>query len=66
MSVEIPLDEYSERQVFDPQFDNSGKVHDWRNYVPDHLKTHWHELSEETRRAIIACCDNAACSEEWD
>lgn len=50
----------------DPKWDEPLKVHDWRNYVGDCVKSIWNTLSIETRAAIALDADKQADNEEWD
>jgi len=43
-----------------------GRVHDWRNYVPDELRKLWPHLSEETRMVVAICCEHQASNEDWE
>lgn len=49
-----------------PDFKNAGKVHDWRNYVPDEMKNNWNKLTDRERMIIIIICDEIASQEDWD
>jgi hypothetical protein len=50
----------------DPEFDKAIPVHDWRNYVVDHVRNMWIDLSREARYAVYLCCDDMASREHWD
>ncbi|NTF23521.1 hypothetical protein G6L37_34690 [Agrobacterium rubi] len=49
-----------------PDFDNAGKVHDWRNHVSEYVQSLWHEFSDEQRAAIALGAEDQAGNEEWD
>lgn len=49
-----------------PSWDASGRVHDWRNHVPQNLVNVWADLSIETRAAIYFIASEAASEEKWD
>lgn len=34
-------------------FENSGEVHDWKNYVPDEIIECWNELTEREKKLIF-------------
>jgi hypothetical protein len=50
----------------DPQWLKAGRVHDWRNYVPQVIRLRWVELSDEARAVAFVIADVAASREEWD
>lgn len=52
--------------ISNPQFENAGRVHDWRNYVPALLQEHWNELSVDSRLIVYAMAEDRASAEEWD
>jgi hypothetical protein len=49
-----------------PRWDNIGRVHDWRNYIPDGLAARWDELSVEGRMIAACMAQEQANREEWD
>ena len=49
-----------------PEFDNAGKVHDWRNYVDDLYIENWDKLTEREKIIIATMADKQASAEEWD
>jgi hypothetical protein len=52
--------------IDNPEFDKAGRVHDWRNYIMEHLIILWDDLSRETRMAIAMIAQKQASEEEWD
>ncbi len=54
----------------DPLADDMGgpaeRVHDWRNYIPEELRSNWKDLSPETRLATALVAAHMADREEWD
>ncbi len=52
--------------VLNPEFDNTTRVHDWRNHIPPRFKGIWDQLSIEVRIVIYLTAYDAACKEEWD
>lgn len=65
--VKLPeLDLFWAKDIDKPDFDNTEKVHDWRNYVPDIAIDNWDKLSLETRTYIVYMAENQASSEEWE
>lgn len=55
-----------DESLSNPDFENAGRVHDWRNYVPDCVKSHWHSLGREAKLVAILVAVQAADAEEWD
>lgn len=49
-----------------PEFENAGKVHDWRNHVWDAVRSIWETLSLEQRAAVAIDAKDRASNEEWD
>jgi len=49
-----------------PEFDNAGMVHDWRNYVPYQVVNQWARLSKEERAVVVFMAQKVANEEEWD
>ena len=49
-----------------PEFENAGKVHDWRNYIFEELKFIWPELSRENKMIAFMHAAYDADNEEWD
>ncbi|NTA27373.1 recombinase RecA [Allorhizobium ampelinum] len=53
-------------EIANPNFEDAGRVHDWRNYIRDELRLLWHTFTPEQRRAIALSAEWAADREEWD
>jgi len=49
-----------------PDWDDAGRVHDWRNYASNDLRAAWTEFSVRHRAIIAASLQDAADREEWD
>ncbi len=54
------------KDIANPEWEAAGRVHDWRNYVPECVKESWGSLSERERLLVIVLAEEAASSEEWD
>ena len=48
-----------------PDFKDTGKVHDWKNYVSEALKLHWLDMPSGVRILIAACLQEIADNEDW-
>lgn len=49
-----------------PSWDDRGKVHDWRNYIPEPVMKRWRELSCETKMVAACMAEVQAKREEWE
>lgn len=49
-----------------PNFEDDGRVHNWRNYIPEYVKAAWSKLSLETRAVAYVMAYTRAEAEEWD
>lgn len=49
-----------------PDWDNCGKVHEWKNYASPWLREYWSALSDEGKKCVSATLDDIAASEEWE
>jgi hypothetical protein len=53
-------------KIDNPKWDEAGRVHDWRNYIPDVVKVIWDHLSVETRLMAAYMAEVQANREEWE
>lgn len=49
----------------DPEWDNAGLVHDWKNHIGEHVQKLWESFSDEQKAAIAEHADDMAEAEEW-
>lgn len=49
-----------------PDFQNTSKAHDWRNYVPCDWQKNWEQFTERERQIIAVMAQSQADKEEWD
>lgn len=61
-----PCGEMLVRYFDNPEFENRGNVHDWRNYVPENFRVRWSMLSDESKAALIYTAESQARNEEWE
>lgn len=47
-------------------FDNTDRIHDWRNYVGANVQMIWESLPQVIKLAIALDADRLAGNEEWD
>lgn len=52
--------------LLDPEFDKARKVHDWRNHIPEEIKTVWPTLTDREKQLLIYTADIEASAEQWD
>lgn len=64
--VEYDLPDYIKKQADDPQWHLAGKVHDWRNHVPEHIQVLWPTFTQTQRHALTAWAEELASREHWD
>lgn len=50
----------------EPNWNEAGRVHDWRNYISDELRAVWHTFTPEQQVLIGENADDIAGNEEWD
>jgi len=55
-----------EGTLTDPQWERAGKVHDWRNHIPETVRNVWDAMSLDARVVSYVFAREAAQSEEWD
>lgn len=49
-----------------PLFDEAGRVHDWRKYVPENWVAMWEGFTMREREIIFHLCEAQAQAEHWD
>lgn len=49
-----------------PTWDRAGRVHDWRNYVPEEIRDMWFTFTQIQRKALYETFAKLAANEEWD
>ena len=49
-----------------PEWGVEDRIHNWRNYASDELKTEWPKLSGKQRMIIAAMLKEMASNEHWD
>lgn len=54
------------RSAFNPEWDKAGKVHDWRNHVPENVQAMWSTFKIEQRCALVEWAESLASQEHWD
>jgi hypothetical protein len=59
-------DAHLKKQADNPQWDQAEKVHDWRNHVPDFVRTIWPSFTAEQRYALAKWADDLASAELWE
>ncbi len=55
------------QQALSPDpWSDTGKVHEWRNYINGLLRDMWNTFSDEQKIAIAENAERIALQEEWD
>ena len=49
-----------------PDFKNTTKVHDWRNYIPYDWQINWNQFTQRERQIMAVMAQSSADIEEWD
>ena len=52
--------------LFLPNWENSNKCHDWKNYIDKDIRLIWQMLSREERYMAFLMAEKRADAEEWD
>lgn len=47
-------------------WDEGGKVHNWRNYISDGLRRIWHTFNREQKLELVRSAEAQAAREDWD
>ena len=57
---------YEGEDIVNPEWEVGGRVHNWKNYVPDDLKAIWHTFSKDQLIVLAETFDTIASNEEWE
>jgi len=49
-----------------PDWNNCGKVHEWKHYVSEEVQGLWDTFSDEVKAALARQSEAMASKEEWD
>jgi hypothetical protein len=63
---ELDADVWLPKDLDDPDFVNTSRVHDWRNHVGEHTEAIWHTFTREQKVALYRDANWRAGLEEWD
>ena len=47
-------------------WNEGGKVHNWRNYISDGLQRIWHTFNREQKLELVRSAEENAMRENWD
>lgn len=53
-------------EYLNPKWENAGRVHDWRNYISNELRTVWGTFTDAQKIALGENAEEIAGREEWD
>ena len=62
----IYLDGYLKKQALNPQWSKADRVHDWRNYISDHVRAMWDTFTDEQKFALVEMANERAGWEIWE
>lgn len=54
------------KNAINPDWENIGRVHDWRNHVSDEIAGMWHTFTDAQKEALARQAELLAANEEWD
>lgn len=60
MTIEHPID------FKNPDWDNKGKCHEWKNHVPSYIICEWETFTEHQKKMLSAMFLELANKEEWE
>ena len=49
-----------------PNWEYTGRVHDWRNHVSEEIKDMWDTFTDNQKQALFRRAEEEADREEWD
>ena len=49
-----------------PDWNNIQKVHEWKGYPSDEVKSIWHSFSDVQKKLLAMDYDDTASNEHWD
>jgi len=50
----------------EPDWNYSGKVHEWKNYISQEIRETWGEFTDAQKQALARQAEDNASDEEWD
>jgi hypothetical protein len=53
-------------EYLDPDWNEGGHVHNWRNHVGERVKSAWLTFTPEQRRLLALDADDDASNENWE
>lgn len=60
------MNDFITRNALNPEWSKATEIHDWRNHVPDSVKTMWNSFTLEQRRNLVEWAESLASREEWE
>ena len=52
--------------VEDPLWEETSRIHNWRNYIPDVVKENWKYLSWDAKAIAFLMAEEQVNKEEWE
>lgn len=56
----------TEEEFLNPDWTDTSRVHNWRNYVSDRVRQIWHTFTDEQKIALGEQAAEQSSKEEWD
>lgn len=56
----------SKELALNPNWRNTHKVHDWRNYISEEVRNMWETFNEQQKIALMNQANQQAECEDWD
>lgn len=53
-------------ELSDPEWEKAGRVHDWRNHVPEAIRAVWEAFTPTQRLLLRDWAEELAQGEEWE
>lgn len=54
------------KEISEPKWEKCGRVHDWRNYIPEFVQKDWKYLTLNSRAILFVIAEDQANREDWD
>lgn len=49
-----------------PNWENTRRVHDWKNYITEEVQSMWDTFTDDQKKAIARSAEEIADREDWD
>ena len=66
MDIRELISTEQESDINSPEWNKAGKVHDWRNHIPEPVKECWERLSVDAKHVAYYMAEQKADQEVWE